>query len=186
VNPLYEAAMILGRAITMIDQGKWTQGTVWNLSDHKMCAVGLITAGGGHSANYVSRMQKYACVSKEQVEAMYLASDALRHACAGPLTDAVIEDAEEDRHKAIFRRETPSILVMHDKYIAQLEAARDGSDNLDAVEKLIVHVNDVMIDGEMEARQWFSDALDLIAEQLPTPGRPVVPEAAEETALVTF
>ena len=69
-----------------------------------------------------------------------------------------------------------------DSELKPARPARDGSDNLRDIEKLIVHVNDRGIPdetngGRMVARQWFSDAIDLLAEQLPVPTGPVVPEA---------
>ena len=177
MNTLYEAVMILGRAVNMIDQGKWRRGSIGNPRDG-MCAAGLITHGAGQHPSYI--VARYACVTYETAEAMYRAADALRRAVTPEQAEAAINDALKAKQDDVARGE--STLRLHDLYIDMLRRARDGSHNLEDIEKLIVHVNDRVIPdetngGRMVARQWFSDAIDLLAEQLPVPTGPVVPEA---------
>ena len=180
MNTLYEAVMILGRAVNMIDQDRWTRGSI-GTTDNRMCAAGLITYGAGQHPSYITAATRR-CAIPEVGQAMHLASDALRRAATPEQVEAAINDALENRQIAVDYGEKPGELLVHDQYIASLRRARDGSDNLRDIEKLIVHVNDRGIPdetngGRMVARQWFSDAIDLLAEQLPTPASPVVPEA---------
>jgi hypothetical protein len=169
---LHDAIMAFGRSITAIDNGLWTRRTIGSRS-HRMCAVGHVTHQVVGNACYLD-------MSPERFRpTVTLMADALRR--------TLTREKYEEVLSALAQRE---LCVPHITQQAYAEARRlltNGYENetpsLRELQTLITHVNDWTMTRE-EVRQWFSDALDLLAEQLPMPLEPVVPAYDAELALV--
>ena len=67
---------------------------------------------------------------------------------------------------------------------SSVRCALDGTGDLADYQTAVIFVNDKILNGDPAlVKEWFSDALDRLAEDLPVRGAPVVPTASE-SALV--
>lgn len=157
MNDLYKAIIALGRSLDEIDKGRWVRGTVASVTGGR-CAVGLISYQLVGRQMYLSNMLR-GCW--RDIPAARIAADALRRCVP----------------RESYERAIGQTSLISDEGIQRMESAyARGSDDLSHIETLITCINDTS--SEEEVRQWFSDALDLLAEDLLTP---LVPEAADNT-----
>jgi hypothetical protein len=166
---LYGAIIALGRSISEIDLHGWTLGTFGN-EHHKKCAVGLLSYSFVQTPDHLSLCG----LTDDETEAAILAAYALYD---------VLSPEQVERLEAALRRLDEDNNDSHfDRVYASFRDRNNAS--LTEIEDITIITNDQVMTEQAEARRWFSDALDLLAEQLPIPAEAVVPE--HEGRPVTF
>lgn len=162
MNHLYEAIVGLGRSWDAIRRGEWRTAGLGDRSvGASKCAIGHISYAIIGSPLYLT-----ACCCRRDVAPpplvpdlptiMWLMADAVRKCVTQEMYDHAYARTIED--SGFETGDTRHVLQ-------RMEAAMRGSDVLDEVQVLIVRVNDSLDDKEQAAR-WFSDAIDLLVDQL--------------------
>jgi hypothetical protein len=161
MNDLYKAIIALGRSLDEIDKGRWIQGAVAGITGGR-CAVGLISYQLVGQPIYLSHIGARERRWRD-IPAAQIAADALRRCVP----------------RESYERTICQTSLISDAGMKRMESAyKRGSDDLSHLETLITCINDTS--SEEEVRQWFSDALDLLAEDLLTP---LAPEAVDNTLM---
>lgn len=169
MNHLYEAIVSLGRSITEIEKGKWARGELGFFGAPR-CANGLLTQNLSRQDSSVAYISYTKLFTPNETQALKLAARAL--------IDAAPDEVWE-RTIAWHAKEAPHSLPL-------LVEARSGSDALGRLEAGIVAINDRGGLDPISARTWFSDALEILAKELPVPEQPVFKAEVEEAlALMT-
>lgn len=163
MNVLYEAIMLLGRAITELDRCGWGKGELGHQHGPK-CATGLVTFPIGGFTFYGEHAADNGLTYSE-VDHLRLAESAL------------VKAVPDTKYTQAYSNSGSVQSILMDK-------ARHGSTLFEDMEMLIVRVNDSGDMSHDEIRQWFSDAMDVLAEDLPTPVGLVFHWAPPEAVLV--
>lgn len=168
MNPLYEAVIALGRSITSIDRGEWTKGTIGGFGTPS-CGVGLITK---HTIGRPLFLTMGGDLYPRAFTVVELASDALRRSVSAEAYERAVVDTQGMTAQGQLGTHVPDMM----------RRAYEGGGDIADTQCLIVRVNDSS--NAQQVREWFSDALDLLAEDLPVPATPVVPAAADALSFV--
>lgn len=161
MNLRYEAIISLGRSITSIDKGDWATGTIGGFGKPK-CAVGLVTRHVLGRPLFLSMCETF---SPRRFPTIELAVDALRQSVSQEAYDRALTRT----HRFVAEGRLGTNVLAH------MEAAYHGLGGIEDTQTLLVCVNDAS--SAQQVREWFSDAIDVLAEELPVPASPVISEA---------
>lgn len=150
--------MTLGRSLDDVRENGFERGSLGGISTPK-CASGLITC---HLTDryidglYVEHYPEYLTVgwTADDLRVLSIAAQALVVAAPKSAVKRVL-DRNDDLVNSF------------------VQNALAGSEDTDDLDVFVVRVNDAGIADVAEMRQWFSDALDHLAEQLPIPAGPL-------------
>lgn len=159
MNTLYEAVMALGRSIDDLKKYGWIQDDLGDVYSSK-CATGVVSCSVLGYASYPAAILKDKG-SSDQLDVI------------GVMFKALCDVLPPEKKQGVYHK----ALEVDPAAAREVRSVLDGPVTLGATETMVVLTNDKLIANAEEAIQWFSDALDLLAEQLPVPARPVVPEA---------
>lgn len=158
MNLTYEAIILLGRSIEEFEENGWKQGSYGYAANPK-CAIGALT--------FVAYGTPDTLVDFDDIEAPGISVAA--NTLFKVLTVAQVEKlrahcVEMDADSGTDRHGNP-VTILQDS----LRAVEAGTQTAVHIENVVIVTNDRVIYDQAEARQWFSDAIDLLAQELPEP-----------------
>lgn len=161
---LYDAIMSLGRAITEIDVTGWCKGEPGH-ADTEKCAVGHVTYALASDPCMMDEFRShYSLVFPTAVKVLW----ALARAFPVERHEELLKVADYCDMQANGGR---PICTNRIKAVINGTAHPAGRDL--EVETFVVLVNDRLMLTHYEVKQWFSDAIDVLAKELPIPAPPI-------------
>lgn len=164
MNDLYAGIILLGRVSDELRRYGWKRGA-WGCSFHPKCAIGAF------GAVVYGRVDSLCSIANDHVEGLRLALEVMLKVLSPAQQTALLAKCVELDKDA--DRDGEWRTYMQDAYAESMA----GRGRLQDLEDVIICANDRVIKTEAELFQWFSDAIDLLAEQLPVPASPVIPES---------
>ena len=166
MNHLYEAIVGLGRSWDSIRRGEWkTAGLGRTGTGEPKCAIGHLSYTIFGSPTYLTVWadpdRSDAARLADRNKVMWLMADALRKC----VTPEMYEHAVARTHIDFGSPGSFGVCSKANTILQSMAAAMNGSVELREVQLLIVRVNDSFHDNAQAAR-WFSDAIDLLVDEL--------------------
>lgn len=169
MNKLYEAIIALDRSIRDFRLHGWMTGDFGDCESSPKCAIGAFShAMVGHTCD----------PAEPWFPLMYPMQAMTSRVGAIALWESLTDSQREilgSACGALDRDGCPGYMGR------AFKVASEGNAKTDQYINLVVVANDQAMQSQEEVVHWFSDAIDLLAEQLPVPPGPLFPAARQNS-----